>query len=83
MKHLYILNPEGNEGKGRVTRYVGRGEGISARIELIDLLYQAHKDAQELVDKAQEEGAEYVDISGPAHVASIVKAELYGQATNN
>lgn len=83
MNTIYILNPEGNDGNGRVTRYVGRGAGIIARIELLDALYQAHLDAQSMVEEAGMAGAEFVDISEPANKAQQVKNKLRTQAIFN
>lgn len=79
----YILNVAGNNGNGRITRYVGRGAGIAERAALIDTIINANRLASALVAEAEERGDEMVDISEPAAAFSEARATLTSQAANN
>jgi hypothetical protein len=80
---IYILNPEGNNGNGRITRYIGRGDGILARISLIDTLIEANRTAIRIVNEAENGGLEFADISEPAQVALQTQQTLRLQAISN
>lgn len=83
MNHLYILNPEGNDGKGTITRYVGKGAGIRDHIDLINVVIDANKAATAMYDQAVADGVDVLDISGPAQIAADARALLMRQASTN
>lgn len=83
MADYFVLNPEGNNGKGRITRYIGRGAVITRRINLIDQVVNANRRALALLQEAEARGEDQADITEPAQVFARAKTELALQAANN
>lgn len=81
--HLYILNPEGNGGNGKITRYIGRGAGIRDHIDLINIIIDANRAAKAMYEQAVADGADVLDISGPTQVAMSATTTLRRQAETN
>lgn len=81
MKSIFILDP--NDMRTPVTQFVGRGAGILAHIELLEIVADAQVDVHRMIEAAREAGETEVIIGEPLTRARAAVHQLMELSVTN